>query len=179
MNLKVHIFVVGRVGQSIISFLPTRTLLPLNWKKMVSATVNVCWRIFRLFRWIVSGVWSPPSQKHWYSHRQVVRYSALIGGVLYGVMHRRTLQAKHDLKKEQHHAERREQLIQQAREAWRDKQQAAKGDGSKFIISNPFLLLSICVTNFGSRFSHHQSRRSSIWLGEAPRKMGKGILVDF
>ncbi|KZO94096.1 hypothetical protein CALVIDRAFT_485062, partial [Calocera viscosa TUFC12733] len=53
---------------------------------------------------------------------QVVRYSALLGGIFYGIVHRRTLQSQEDVKKEAHEYERKEKLIKEAREAWQRKQ---------------------------------------------------------
>ncbi|KZT08593.1 uncharacterized protein LAESUDRAFT_723468 [Laetiporus sulphureus 93-53] len=57
----------------------------------------------------------------------VVRYSALVAGVLYGIVHRRTLQKAHDEEKLHHAIHEREQLIAQAREAWKKKQEGPKG----------------------------------------------------
>ncbi|KAH7886229.1 ATP synthase E chain-domain-containing protein [Phlebopus sp. FC_14] len=59
----------------------------------------------------------------------VVRYSALLGGIFYGIYHRRSLQKAHDLEKEHHAIHYREQLILQAKDAWRQKQESSKGDG--------------------------------------------------
>ena len=60
---------------------------------------------------------------------QVVRYSALLTGVFYGIVHRRTLQGQEDVKKVKHAEQRREELLKRARQAWRDKQSAHKDDG--------------------------------------------------
>ena len=60
---------------------------------------------------------------------QVVRYSALLTGVFYGIVHRRTLQAQENLNKEKHVEERRKELLTRAQQAWRDKQSAHKDDG--------------------------------------------------
>lgn len=49
---------------------------------------------------------------------QVVRYSALVGGIGYGILHRRTLQAKFDkdvMKKEERQ---RDELVQEAKKAY-------------------------------------------------------------
>ncbi|OJA09791.1 hypothetical protein AZE42_08085 [Rhizopogon vesiculosus] len=64
----------------------------------------------------------------------VARYTALLSGVFYGIYHRRSLQKTHDLDKEHHAIHQREQLIAHAKDAWRQKQESAKGDG---IITNP------------------------------------------
>ncbi|KAJ7750199.1 ATP synthase E chain-domain-containing protein [Mycena metata] len=54
----------------------------------------------------------------------VVRYTALFTGVVYGWYHRRTLQAAHDVHKIEAAAYQREHLIAQAKEAWMKKQAA-------------------------------------------------------
>ncbi|KAG6336233.1 hypothetical protein ID866_2852 [Astraeus odoratus] len=63
-----------------------------------------------------------------------VRYTALVSGVLYGIFHRRSLQKAHDHEKEQHAIHHREHLVAQAKQAWRQKQESAKGDG---VITDP------------------------------------------
>ncbi|KAJ7610907.1 hypothetical protein FB45DRAFT_760997, partial [Roridomyces roridus] len=55
---------------------------------------------------------------------QVVRYSTLFAGVVYGWYHRRTLRAEHDLHKIDAAKHQREHLIAQAKEAWIKKQTA-------------------------------------------------------
>lgn len=62
---------------------------------------------------------------------QVARYTALASGIIYGIYHHRSLQKAHDQDKEYHAIRRREQLIAQAKEAWRQKKDGAKGDGGK------------------------------------------------
>ena len=66
---------------------------------------------------------------------QVVRYSALIGGISYGILHRRTLQAKVDKQAEQHEWDRKVKLIEKAKEAYKDKlvREKAGGDGGEYI----------------------------------------------
>ncbi|KAF8167556.1 ATP synthase E chain-domain-containing protein [Crassisporium funariophilum] len=54
----------------------------------------------------------------------VVRYTALFTGVAYGWYHRRSLQATHDKHKLQDAAHHREQLIVEAKEAWKRKKEA-------------------------------------------------------
>ncbi|PAV22837.1 hypothetical protein PNOK_0279400 [Pyrrhoderma noxium] len=56
----------------------------------------------------------------------VVRYSALLGGVFYGIMHRRTLQKERNetLTKDALHS--REELVKKAKEAWKKKQEGSK-----------------------------------------------------
>ncbi|KIK41642.1 hypothetical protein CY34DRAFT_805803 [Suillus luteus UH-Slu-Lm8-n1] len=65
----------------------------------------------------------------------VARYSALLSGVFYGIYHRRSLQKAHDQDKEHHAIHQRERLIAQAKDAWRHKQESAKG--SDGVITNP------------------------------------------
>ena len=61
---------------------------------------------------------------------QVVRYTALLTGVFYGITHRRTLQKAHDEDVKHHAIHEREHLIAQAKEAWKKKQEEdSKKDG--------------------------------------------------
>lgn len=55
------------------------------------------------------------------AYAQVARYSALIGGIGYGIVHRRTLQQKEDKRHEKAEYKRREDLIKQAKEAYKNK----------------------------------------------------------
>ncbi|KAF9011158.1 ATP synthase E chain-domain-containing protein [Cyathus striatus] len=55
----------------------------------------------------------------------VVRYSALFGGIAYGFFHRRSLQADHDLHKLEHAVHERQRLVAEAKEAWKRKKEAA------------------------------------------------------
>ncbi|KAF8415948.1 ATP synthase E chain-domain-containing protein [Boletus edulis BED1] len=64
----------------------------------------------------------------------VARYTALASGIFYGIYHHRSLQKAHDQEKEHHAIRRREQLIAQARDAWRQKKESAKSDG---VITDP------------------------------------------
>lgn len=67
---------------------------------------------------------------------QVVRYSALVGGIGYGVLHRRTLQAREDKKFEKAEYKRKEDLINQAKEAYKQRlvlqAQNAKSGGGEY-----------------------------------------------
>ncbi|EJU02835.1 hypothetical protein DACRYDRAFT_51184, partial [Dacryopinax primogenitus] len=65
----------------------------------------------------------------------VVRYSALLGGIFYGIVHRRTLQGEENAKKEAHDHQRRDQLIKEAREAWKKKQVTPTSGGE--LITDP------------------------------------------
>ncbi|KAM0788127.1 hypothetical protein ACM66B_001292 [Microbotryomycetes sp. NB124-2] len=62
----------------------------------------------------------------------VVRYSALVFGVLYGFTHRQTLQAKFDADAAKHEVDKRAEWLQKAKEAWAAKN--AKQDG---LITDP------------------------------------------
>ncbi|KAH9837332.1 ATP synthase E chain-domain-containing protein [Rhodofomes roseus] len=57
----------------------------------------------------------------------VVRYTALLTGVFYGIAHRRTLQKAHDEEVKHHAVHEREHLIAQAKDAWKKKQEGSKG----------------------------------------------------
>ena len=63
---------------------------------------------------------------------QVVRYSALTFGVLYGIVHRRTLQSQFDSNAAHKEVELRQHWLEQAKEAWAKKQ--ANSNGRKFFI---------------------------------------------
>ncbi|GBE77523.1 ATP synthase E chain-domain-containing protein [Sparassis latifolia] len=63
----------------------------------------------------------------------VVRYTALLTGVFYGITHRRTLQKTHDEELKHHAIHEREHLIAQAKEAWKKQQEGSK-DG---VITDP------------------------------------------
>ncbi|THH03451.1 hypothetical protein EW145_g6246 [Phellinidium pouzarii] len=63
----------------------------------------------------------------------VVRYSALLGGVFYGIVHRRTLQKVKDEDRAHHALHEREELVKQAKEAWKKQKQAPKDS----IVTNP------------------------------------------
>jgi len=56
----------------------------------------------------------------------VVRYTALIGGIFYGITHRRNLQAKAEGRALDHELHRRETLLEQARKAWAEKNSPKK-----------------------------------------------------
>ncbi|PVG00930.1 hypothetical protein CPB86DRAFT_773537 [Serendipita vermifera] len=64
----------------------------------------------------------------------VVRYSALVGGIFYGIMHKRTLQAQENKRREHEAEHHREKLIEEARKAWKDQHAPAKQSG---VITNP------------------------------------------
>lgn len=56
---------------------------------------------------------------------QIVRYSALVGGIAYGILHRRSLQAKYDERAHQKAVRQQEDLIKKAKAEYA-KLQAAK-----------------------------------------------------
>ncbi|KGB76463.1 hypothetical protein I315_02787 [Cryptococcus gattii Ru294] len=62
----------------------------------------------------------------------VVRWSALIAGITYGIFHQSTLQAKYDEDKAKHHAAHRAHLVEEAKKAYAAKK-AAKSGGSSLI----------------------------------------------
>ncbi|KAB5590903.1 hypothetical protein CTheo_5655 [Ceratobasidium theobromae] len=51
----------------------------------------------------------------------VVRYTALASGILYGIAHRRTLQSRLDKERAHEEEMRHQRLLGQAKEAWRRK----------------------------------------------------------
>jgi F-type H+-transporting ATP synthase subunit e len=69
------------------------------------------------------------------THTQVVRYSALLGGVFYGIAHRRTLQREADAAKLTHAAHDREHLVARAKEAWAAKQADKGSDGRTSLLA--------------------------------------------
>lgn len=67
-----------------------------------------------------------------------MRYTALLSGVFYGITHRRSLQKAHDAEVKHHAIHEREHLIEEAKEAWKRKQQGSK-DGGEYhsVMSSP------------------------------------------
>ncbi|KAI5474321.1 hypothetical protein MNV49_003548 [Pseudohyphozyma bogoriensis] len=53
--------------------------------------------------------------------QEVVRYSALLTGVFYGIVHRRTLQAEYDHSHETALIKKREHWLEEAKKAWAEK----------------------------------------------------------
>ncbi|KAG6911309.1 hypothetical protein DXG01_002148 [Tephrocybe rancida] len=73
-----------------------------------------------LLVWFTSSYFGSGS----FLHLQVVRYTALFTGVVYGFYHRRTLQANHDQQKVEHAVHTRERLVAEAKEAWKRRNEA-------------------------------------------------------
>ncbi|WWD20257.1 hypothetical protein CI109_104733 [Kwoniella shandongensis] len=63
----------------------------------------------------------------------VVRWTALITGITYGLLHQSTLQAKYDEQKVKSHASHRAHLIEEARKAYAAKVKADKAGPSSLI----------------------------------------------
>ncbi|CAE6442254.1 hypothetical protein BN14_12411 [Rhizoctonia solani AG-1 IB] len=63
----------------------------------------------------------------------VVRYTALGGGILYGIFHRRTLQTRLDNERAHDQELRHENLVKQAKEAWKRKTES----GLSNLITDP------------------------------------------
>ena len=80
---------------------------------------------------------------------QVVRYTALLGGVFYGIVHRRSLQKAHDAEVKHHAIHEREHLIEEAKEAWKKKQQSSK-DGGEYIPSMLFRRTAVKLPSLSS-----------------------------
>ncbi|KAE8215553.1 hypothetical protein CF327_g1195 [Tilletia walkeri] len=66
----------------------------------------------------------------------VVRYTALVSGIAYGITHRRTLQSRADAAAEKAEYKRKEELIAKAKESYKNRlvAQSAGGNG---VISDP------------------------------------------
>lgn len=63
----------------------------------------------------------------------VVRYSALLTGIFYGIVHRRTLQAKYDESTLSNEIKKREHWVHEAQKAWEAKKSSQNGS----VITNP------------------------------------------
>ncbi|WFD27023.1 F1F0 ATP synthase subunit e, mitochondrial [Malassezia nana] len=69
----------------------------------------------------------------------IVRYSALVGGIAYGILHRRSLQAKYDERVHQKAVRQQEDLIKKAKAEYA-KLQAAKApapSANDAVVFNP------------------------------------------
>ena len=66
-----------------------------------------------------------------YIIQQVVRYSALVSGIFYGIFHRQTLQAQYDSHQAANEVHKREEWLKKAKEAWAAK--TATNDGREFV----------------------------------------------
>ena len=107
---------------------------------MVSSTINVCLTVLKF---------NLPKSDNF----QVVRYTALFAGVVYGWYRHRSLQATYNenkLRDARHH---RERLIVQAKEAWKRKLDSAKGATRMFFPSLNLAGYMICsfITSQSSR----------------------------
>ncbi|OCH88749.1 hypothetical protein OBBRIDRAFT_794913 [Obba rivulosa] len=65
----------------------------------------------------------------------VVRYTALLTGVFYGIAHRRTLQKQHDEERLQHAIHERQRLVEQAKEEFRKKKE--EGTTKSGVVTDP------------------------------------------
>lgn len=78
---------------------------------------------------------------------QVIRYTALLSGVFYGISHRRSLQKAHDADKEHHAIHEREHLVAQAKEAWKRKNEGSMDGGEHCPLAARIVLLLLrCAT---------------------------------
>lgn len=96
---------------------------------------------------------------------QVVRYTALFSGVLYGWYHRRTVQAENQKHQIEHAIHNRERLIAEARDAWKRKQDALKdttGQTQVHFLHMTFVncLVYCFATNTYCSHSRYRSRGS-------------------
>ncbi|KAH9824196.1 hypothetical protein DFH28DRAFT_878980, partial [Melampsora americana] len=60
----------------------------------------------------------------------VFRYSALTFGVLYGILHRRTLQSRENSHRFSEEVHKREAWVNQAKQAWQRRQLQSSGQSS-------------------------------------------------
>ncbi|KAK0545546.1 F1F0 ATP synthase subunit e, mitochondrial [Tilletia horrida] len=67
---------------------------------------------------------------------RVVRYTALVSGIAYGITHRRTLQKRLDAAAEKAEYKRKEELIAKAKEAYKNRLLAQQSGGNG-VISDP------------------------------------------
>lgn len=105
---------------------------------------------------------------------KVVRYSALLAGVFYGISHKRSLQRQKDEEKKHHAVHERELLIQQAKEAWKRQQEGPK-DAGTFDLKFSVRCANCCI----AISSHHQPGRPTIRPRKTNRQMGEGgITLD-
>ncbi|WWC65785.1 uncharacterized protein I303_108407 [Kwoniella dejecticola CBS 10117] len=65
----------------------------------------------------------------------VVRWSALIGGIFYGIVHQSTVQSQYDEKKAAHAVSHRAHLIEEAKKAYAAKK--AEKTGGSSLITDP------------------------------------------
>lgn len=64
-----------------------------------------------------------------------MRYTALLGGVFYGIVHRRSLQKAHDAEVKHHAIHEREHLIEKAKAVWKRKQESGKDGGESLVFT--------------------------------------------
>jgi F-type H+-transporting ATP synthase subunit e len=107
------------------------------------------------------------------SQRQVVRYSALVGGIGYGILHRRTLQAKADVKAAHAEYKHKEQLIQKAKEAYKNRL-VAKQSSSGGTYNRMLLVPASChrhagLVRVGGMVQIRRSRGGRKWWGPDAR----------
>ena len=88
---------------------------------------------------------------------KVVRYTALLSGVFYGIAHRRTLQKEHDEEKKKHAIHEREHLIEQAKEAYRKQKEASSKDSGT---CSPFRTVLLLVYPIYILWDVHTKRNS-------------------
>ncbi|GAA96844.1 uncharacterized protein L969DRAFT_50006 [Mixia osmundae IAM 14324] len=81
--------------------------------------------------WIGAAADMPPS-----ATVNVVRYSALAGGILYGILHRRTINHKQAQEREHAELRKREGWVEQARKEYA-RQKLEREGGADSVISDP------------------------------------------
>jgi F-type H+-transporting ATP synthase subunit e len=61
-----------------------------------------------------------------------VRYSALASGIVYGIVHRRTLQKQQNTDVEKQIAAQREKFVEEARKEWEDRSKKGSTSPSRY-----------------------------------------------
>jgi hypothetical protein len=69
---------------------------------------------------------SPPQFPSPIKRQQVVRYTALASGIVYGVVHRKTLQDRFDAHAAEKEVQLRQHWLEEAKKAWAQKQLQSK-----------------------------------------------------
>lgn len=122
---------------------------------------------------------------------QVLRYSALVAGLVYGVYHQSSITSQAKRAEIEHEYSRKERLIEQAKAEWKKKtmpqetQTQASGRMLPFrhlpILQNKHwpshtCLESAMLTNLAC--SHYRSRKSQVRFGGIPEGQGCRVTLD-
>lgn len=112
----------------------------------------------------------------------MVRYSALVGGIGYGILHRRTLQAKADVKAAHAEYKHKEQLIQKAKEAYKNKLVAKQSDsGSEYTRAATTTTTMIQAEQLAVQCISQRMTLDRSWVGPQAKNsgnLGNSMLAD-